>query len=98
MAEYHIQRDEPCEPNWPKGAWSVYQIDGNQIADRIVRESIVVPDNGPAYYKGKVIARHSWCGYLGMFEKLEDAMQAIKDAEARYNPSHPRVMRKLQSK
>lgn len=76
--EFHIQRDDPCLPHWPRGAWSVYQINGDQIADRIVREKIEHPERGPAYYTGKVIARHSWCGYVGMFEKLADAMAEIE--------------------
>lgn len=62
MTHYHITRDDPCLPHWPNGGWSVYQIDGDQIADRVIREEVVKETNGPAYYKGEVIARHSWCG------------------------------------
>ena len=77
---FHIQWDGPCEPHWPRGAWSVYRISGEEIADRIVREKIVMPERGPPYYSGKVIARHSWCGYLGMWETLPEAMAAIEAA------------------
>lgn len=72
--EYHIQKDEPCLPHWPKGAWSLYQISGDQIADRTVREKI----NPKGYYEGGVIARHGWCGYIGMFETLPELMAAIE--------------------
>lgn len=81
MTEYHLQFNTPNE-NWPNGAVSVYQISGSQIADREVRAEIVKPERGPAYYTGDVIARHSWCGYIGMFETLEEACAAIKADEA----------------
>ena len=80
MAEYHIRHSGPCLPHWPRGEWSVYQITGDQIADRTVREKVVRHPNG-AYYSGEVIARHSWCGYLGMWETLAEAMAAIEAAE-----------------
>lgn len=76
--EYHLQWCDPIEPQWPKGAWSVYQINGDQIAERIVRERV----NPKGYYEGKVIARHSWSGYLGMTETLDGAKALIeKDME-----------------
>ncbi len=74
---FHIQWSGPCEPHWPQGAWPVYQIDGDQIADRVVRERV----NPKGYYEGKVIARHSWCGYLGMFKTLPEVMAAIEAAK-----------------
>lgn len=76
--QYHITRDDPIEPNWPKGAWSVYRINGDQIADRIVRESV----NPNGYYEGKVIARHSWCGYLGTTETFEGVQKIIEGDRA----------------
>jgi hypothetical protein len=66
--QFHIQKDAPCLPHWPNGAWSLYQITGDQIADRIIRK------------EGKVVARHSWCGYIGMFETLPELMTAIEEA------------------
>lgn len=62
---YHIQW---CPPNehWPRGGWSVYQITGDQIASRIVRDA-----------KGKVVERHSWCGYLGMADSFEGVQNMI---------------------
>lgn len=78
---YYIDHFDKCEPHWPNGAWSVYAITGDQIADRIVREKV----NPSGYYEGKVIARHSWCGYLGMWEKLDDAVAAIA-AHRKANP------------
>jgi hypothetical protein len=80
--QYHITRDPPCLPHWPNGAWSVYQISGDQIADRVVREEIVKPIDGPAFYKGKVIARHSWCGYLGMTETFDGVQKLIEKDQA----------------
>lgn len=78
-SEYHIQRNEPCLPHWPNGSWSVYRITGAEIADRTVRAEIVRPEHGgPAYYRGDVIARHSWCGYLGMTETFEGMCDLIK--------------------
>jgi hypothetical protein len=74
QAQYHITRDDPCLPHWPNGSWSVYQINGDQIADRIVREKV----NPKGYYEGGVIARHSWCGYLGMTETFDEVREMIE--------------------
>lgn len=76
LPHFHLTYDTPSE-NWPKGAWSVYQIDGDQIAQRTVWERV----NPKGWYEGKVIARHSWCGYLGMFTTLAQACKAIEDAK-----------------
>jgi hypothetical protein len=76
--EYHIQREAPCLPHWPQGSWSLYQISGDQIADRTVRERI----NPNGYYEGSVIARHSWCGYIGMYVTLAEAMAAIEEDQS----------------
>lgn len=81
--EFHLTWNGPIMPHWPNGSWSVYQIDGDQIADRVVRAEIVQPEWGPAFYKGEVIARHSWCGYLGMTETLEEATALIRDHKAK---------------
>ena len=77
---YHIQFFEPNDV-WPKGGLSVYQINGYQIADRVVLAKIKRPGDGPAYYEGPVIARHSWCGYLGIAPTLEGVVGLIKDTE-----------------
>lgn len=80
---YHIQYRDPIEPHWPNGSWSAYRITGDQIADRIVREKInTTHPNGVPFYEGPVIARHSWCGYLGMAEKIEGVMKMIADDKA----------------
>lgn len=71
---FHIQWCKPIEPHWPQGAWSLYKINGDQIADRVVRERV----NPKGYYEGKVIARHSWPGYIGMFVTLSEVMAAIE--------------------
>ena len=66
---FHISWSGPYEPHWPRGAWSVYQITGDEIAARVER------------YKGSVIARHPWCGYIGLFETLPEVMVAIEAAQ-----------------
>jgi hypothetical protein len=57
QAQYHITRDDPCKPNWPKGAWSVYAITGDQIAERVIWQEYNLERGYP---KGKVVWRHSW--------------------------------------
>ena len=74
---FHMTHDSPIAPHWPRGSWSVYQIDGDQIAERVVRERV----NPKGWYEGGVIARHSWCGYIGMFETPAEAMAAIAEAD-----------------
>lgn len=75
-ASFHIQYFSPLD-NWPKGGWSVYKITGDQIAERIVRDS-----------SGSVIARHSWCGYLGICETLEGVAALIAlNTEAQTSPT-----------
>ena len=78
MSEYHIRKEKPCLPHWPNGGWSAYQITGDQIADRVVREKI----NPKGWYEGGVIARHSWCGYIGMFETMAELLKAIEKEAA----------------
>lgn len=63
--EYHIQYFGPNDV-WPKGGWSVYQITGDQIADRIIKDE-----------KGEVMERHSWCGYLGIADSFEGVQEMI---------------------
>lgn len=38
--EYHISRIDVTMSHWPNGAWSVYRITGDEIADRIVHKSV----------------------------------------------------------
>lgn len=78
QTQYHIAHEDPCEPHWPNGSWSVYQINGDQIADRVVRERV----NPKGFYEGEVIARHSWCGYLGMCETFDGVREMIEKHEA----------------
>jgi hypothetical protein len=83
MNQYHITRDEPCPPHWPRGSWSVYRITGDEIADRIIRERVVQGEFGP-HYSGEVVARHSWCGFLGMTETFDGVRNMIdRDLKAR---------------
>lgn len=78
FASYHITYNDPIEPHWPNGSWSAYRITGDQIADRIVRERI----NPKGFYEGDVIARHSWCGYLGMSETFDGVREMIEKDKA----------------
>lgn len=77
--QYHLQYTPPNKAleHWPQGHWSLYQITGDEIANRIVFKEIVPEDQGPAFYKGPVIARHSWCGFVGCYHTLADASVAI---------------------
>ena len=79
QASYHITRNEPSKPHWPNGSWSVYRITGDQIADRIVRQRVNLEGG---YYEGKIIARHSWCGYLGMTKSFDGVRQIIEQDQA----------------
>jgi hypothetical protein len=87
--EYHLQYFGPLKNehvDWPDGSVSVYRITGDQIADRVVRDGLVKPEQGPAYYGGDVIARHSWCGYVGSFKSLDEAAAAIAEDRATQKP------------
>ena len=78
---FHIKYTPPHKTEYvdrPNGCWSLYRITGDEIADSIVRETVVWPENGRAYYSGKVIARHRWPGFIGLFEDLDELMEAIK--------------------
>lgn len=77
MNQSHIDWFGPSDA-WPIGGWSLYKISGDQIADRVVRERVNV-DGG--YYEGDAIARHSWCGYIGIFATLPELMKAIEQAK-----------------
>jgi hypothetical protein len=68
--DYHISFFGPCQPHWPKGGWSIYHITGDDIAKRVEFGE----DN-------KAVRRDSWCGYMGIFETLPEAMAAIKANE-----------------
>lgn len=83
QAQYHLTRNDPIEPHWPNGAWSIYWITGDEIADRIVRSEVVKPTDGAPYYKGDVIGRHSWCGFLGMTETLDGVRLMIEEDQAK---------------
>lgn len=62
--QFHISSFPPND-NWPRGGWSLYQITGDQIAQRTRVED------------GKIAARYSWCGFVGCFETLQEVMAAI---------------------
>ena len=55
-------------------AGGLYRITGEQIAQRTVWERV----NPKGWYEGEVIARHSWCGFIGCFATLAEVMQAIE--------------------
>ena len=70
--EFHISRFDAVEPHRPFGGWSVYRISGDEIAQRIEFDA-----------DGRVSARHGWCGYVGCFQTLDDAMTAIEGERKR---------------
>jgi hypothetical protein len=72
--QFHLTWNGPLEPHWPRGSWSLYQITGDQIAQRI------------EFKRGKVVRRHSWCGYVGMYATLAEATRAILDIKDGRNP------------
>ena len=71
--DYHINHSAANE-HWPNSMWALYKINGDKIADCVVREHV----NPKGWYEGKVIARHSWCGYIGGFHSLAELMAAIE--------------------
>jgi hypothetical protein len=75
MTSFHIQRNPPTKP-WPNGSWSLYKINGDEIAERVIFKEIHEGQFGP-HYRGGVIARHSWCGYIGLYETLDELQKAI---------------------
>lgn len=79
---YHLQFFGPLKSeyvDWPDGAVSVYHITGDEIADKIIRAEIVQHARYGAYYRGDVIARHPWPGYLGCFKTMEEAAELIAE-------------------
>lgn len=72
-AHYHVDWMDPTDV-WPNGAFGIYNITGDEIADRVVREKV----NPAGWYEGKVIARHPWCGFLGMVDSGEKMLALIE--------------------
>lgn len=64
MTEFHVRKETPNDV-WPRGAWSLFRITGDEIARRII------------YADGKVVRRDSWPGYVGMYETKEQLMAAM---------------------
>jgi hypothetical protein len=85
--DYHLSYFGPCLPHWPRGGWSVYNIDGDQIAERIVFTG--------EWPHRSVVRRDSWCGYLGIWETLQEATEAIaKDKAERAEAEARQAQRK----
>jgi len=79
-----VRKDPTWVDPWPNGYWALYQITGDEIADRVVRDELVKPERGPAYYRGEVIARHSWPGFVGGYDSLEEAAAEIERLTAEW--------------
>lgn len=71
MKEFHLIQHEPSG-SWPDGSWSLYEITGEQIAERTRWER---KEDG----KHVISERHGWFGYIGMFTKLTDAVAAMQE-------------------
>lgn len=65
--QYHLTHNGPTLPHWPNGSWAVYRITGDEIAQRTICDET-----------GKVVRRHSWCGYVGMAEDLAGVQRLIE--------------------
>lgn len=72
--EFHLQKHAP-NANWPDGAWSLYRITGEQIAERTRWER----QDG----KHVITERWPWFGYIGMFTTLQQAVAAIDEEVAK---------------
>lgn len=69
---YHISYFKPFKNeyvDWPNGGWSVYHISGDQIAERIRYDAET----------REVHERHSWCGYLGIAQSPQEAVEIIEN-------------------
>lgn len=69
-AHYHVTWVEPYDL-WPEGAWSVYNITGDEIADCIVKDAA-----------GKVAERHPWDGFLGMVSTIDQLGELLEAHKA----------------
>lgn len=67
--QYFYIQNFPANDVWPSGGWSLYRINGDQIAERIKFDQ-----------NGKVTERYSWCGYIGCFTTLDEITAAIAAA------------------
>jgi hypothetical protein len=74
-AEFHLQKNAPNE-HWPNGAWSLYQITGEQIAERTIWTATEV--EGQRHRKYEIAERWPWPGYVGMFTTLAEATAEIE--------------------
>jgi hypothetical protein len=77
MSSFHITYS-PANDIWPNGFWGLYEINGDQIAERVIFKEIVIgKTTGAPHYRGGVIARHSWPGYVGGYGSLDEVMAEI---------------------
>lgn len=65
MNQFHFTQF-PANNVWPYGGWSVYRITGDEIAARVT------------FKDGEVIARDPWCGYIGSYGSLREAVEAVQ--------------------
>lgn len=68
LPHFHLTYSPPT-PNWPRGTWSLYQITGDDIAARIIRDA-----------SGNITERWPWSGFIGCFETLAAVTAAIDAA------------------
>lgn len=83
--QFHVRFSPPNAANehWPNGFWALYEINGDQIAERTVFKEIVSDGRFGPHYTGGVIARHSWCGYVGGYGSLAEVSAEIDKRTAK---------------
>jgi serine phosphatase RsbU (regulator of sigma subunit) len=74
---YHLSYFGPSDPHWPNGGWSVYHINGDEIAQRIEFKR-----DERGFQTREALRRDNWCGYLGIYETLELAATCIRNDKA----------------
>lgn len=67
---FHLTFTAPNKvmPHWSQGFWALYEINGDEIASRIIKDG-----------SGKIVERHPWCGFVSGFGSLEEATAAIAE-------------------
>lgn len=73
MKEYHIAQFGATSA-WPAGGWSLYEITGEQIAERTIWER-----RGDKY---QISERWPWPGFVALYPTLEALLEEIRARSA----------------